>query len=118
MDELLRRFELAADRPFGQLSTGNRRKVGIVQAVAHRPQLLRTAIGLAAAFAVGGYLIYSLLSLVEALAPLRFITPWYWYLQRNMLAHGVPPAAVTVPVLLSLALLAIGWLRFNRRDLR
>ena len=76
------------------------------------------AIGIAAAVAVGGYLIYSLLSLVEALAPLRFITPWYWYLQRNMLAHGVPPAAIAVPVLLSLALFTIGWLRFNRRDLR
>lgn len=76
------------------------------------------AVGVAAAAAVGGYLTYSLLSLVEALAPLRFVTPWYWYLQRNMLAHGVPPAAIAVPVLLSLALFATGWLWFNRRDLR
>jgi ABC-2 type transport system ATP-binding protein len=40
VDGLLDRFELDPGRPFGQLSTGNRRKVGIVQAVAHRPQLL------------------------------------------------------------------------------
>jgi len=37
---LLDRFELDPSRPVGQLSTGNRRKVGIVQAVAHRPDLL------------------------------------------------------------------------------
>ena len=38
--ELLERFDLAADRPIGELSTGNRRKVGLVQAFAHRPELL------------------------------------------------------------------------------
>lgn len=37
---LLRRFDLDPGRRVGQLSTGNRRKVGIVQAVAHRPRLL------------------------------------------------------------------------------
>jgi ABC-2 type transport system permease protein len=76
------------------------------------------AVAVAAAVAVGGYLIYSLLSLVEALAPLRFVTPWYWYLQRNMLVHGVPPAAILIPVLPSVALFAVGWLQFIRRDLR
>lgn len=76
------------------------------------------AVGIAAAFAVGGYLIYSLLSLVEALAPLRYITPWYWYLQRNMLAQGVPPAAIAVPLALSAALFVAGWALFRRRDLR
>lgn len=37
---LLDRFDLDPSRPIGELSTGNRRKVGIVQAVAHRPELL------------------------------------------------------------------------------
>jgi ABC-2 type transport system ATP-binding protein len=37
---LLERFELDPHRPVGELSTGNRRKVGIVQAFAHRPELL------------------------------------------------------------------------------
>jgi ABC-2 type transport system ATP-binding protein len=40
VDSLTQRFELDVDRPFGQLSTGNRRKIGLVQAVAHRPELL------------------------------------------------------------------------------
>ena len=37
---LLDRFELDPTRPFRDLSTGNRRKIGIVQAFAHRPDLL------------------------------------------------------------------------------
>jgi ABC-2 type transport system ATP-binding protein len=38
--ELVDRFELDPTRPIRQLSTGNRRKVGIVQAFIHRPELL------------------------------------------------------------------------------
>lgn len=38
--ELLDRFDLDPGRRMGELSTGNRRKVGIVAAVAHRPELL------------------------------------------------------------------------------
>jgi beta-exotoxin I transport system ATP-binding protein len=38
--ELLGRFDLDPTRRVGELSTGNRRKIGIVQAVIHRPDLL------------------------------------------------------------------------------
>ncbi|MGE0600718.1 MAG: ABC transporter ATP-binding protein [Dehalococcoidia bacterium] len=37
---LAERFRLDLDRPFGELSTGNRRKIGIVQAFMHHPELL------------------------------------------------------------------------------
>ncbi len=37
---LLDRFGLDPTRPIGELSTGNRRKVGIVQAFMHRPELV------------------------------------------------------------------------------
>jgi ABC-2 type transport system ATP-binding protein len=37
---LLERFDLDPSRPIGELSTGNRRKVGIVQAFMHRSELL------------------------------------------------------------------------------
>lgn len=37
---LLQRFDLDPTRPIGELSTGNRRKVGILQAFMHRPELL------------------------------------------------------------------------------
>ncbi len=40
VDELLDRFTLDPGRRIGELSTGNRRKVGIVQAFMHRPDVL------------------------------------------------------------------------------
>jgi ABC-2 type transport system ATP-binding protein len=40
VEELLARFDLDPGRRVGELSTGNRRKLGIVQAVIHRPDLL------------------------------------------------------------------------------
>jgi ABC-2 type transport system ATP-binding protein len=40
VDELLDRFALDPARRIGELSTGNRRKVGIVQAFMHRPEVL------------------------------------------------------------------------------
>lgn len=40
VDTLLERFGLDPGRPVGELSTGNRRKVGVVQAFMSRPELL------------------------------------------------------------------------------
>ena len=40
VQQLLEQFDLDPTRRVGELSTGNRRKVGIVQAFAHRPELL------------------------------------------------------------------------------
>jgi ABC-2 type transport system ATP-binding protein len=40
VDSLIERFGVQPDRPLGQLSTGNKRKVAIVLAFAHRPELL------------------------------------------------------------------------------
>ena len=40
VDSLLQRFGLDPSRPVGELSTGNRRKVGLVQAFMSRPELL------------------------------------------------------------------------------
>ncbi len=40
VDALLQRFDLDPNRRFGELSTGNRRKLGLIQAFAHRPELL------------------------------------------------------------------------------
>jgi ABC-2 type transport system ATP-binding protein len=40
VDTLLERFQLDPTRPVGELSTGNRRKVGLVQAFMSRPELL------------------------------------------------------------------------------
>jgi ABC-2 type transport system ATP-binding protein len=40
VDRLVQRLELDPSRPFGSLSKGNRQKVGIVQALQHRPDVL------------------------------------------------------------------------------
>ena len=77
-----------------------------------------TAIAAATTFAVAGYLVQSLLGLAEVLRPLRFLTPWHPYLERNVLVDGPSALALAVPVLVSLALVGAGWAAFVRRDLR
>ena len=39
-DSLVDRFDADLDRPIGQLSTGNRQKLGLIQAFMHEPELL------------------------------------------------------------------------------
>jgi beta-exotoxin I transport system ATP-binding protein len=39
-EQLARRFRAELDRPLGQLSRGNRQKIGLILAVFHRPELL------------------------------------------------------------------------------
>jgi hypothetical protein len=68
--------------------------------------------------AVAGYLIQNLLGLTDNLRPWRVLSPWHWYLDRNMLAEGPTPGAIVLPVVISAALLTLGWIRFLRRDLR
>jgi ABC-2 type transport system permease protein len=76
------------------------------------------AVAVATAIAVGGYLVQSLLSLTDALAPLRALTPWYWYLDRNMLADGPAVVAIVLPLVVSVPVVLAGWVAFRRRDLR
>ncbi len=40
VDDLIERFDVVLDRPAKELSTGNRQKVGLIMALAHRPELL------------------------------------------------------------------------------
>lgn len=76
------------------------------------------ALAAAATLAVAGYLLQGLLGLSDAIQTLRFISPWHWYLGRNMLAEGVAPDAVVVPLVLAAGLYAAGAVAFQRRDLR
>jgi len=77
-----------------------------------------TAVAVASATAIGGYLVQTLLSVADVLAPARYVTPWHWYLERNMLAEGAAPPAIIAPLVLAAVLLAAGWAVFVRRDLR
>ena len=76
------------------------------------------ALSAATVVAVAGYLLQGLIGLTDAIRPLRFISPWHWYLGRNMLAQGVAPDAVIVPLVLSAAIFMVGATAFLRRDLR
>lgn len=75
------------------------------------------ALAAATVAAVATYLLYSL-SAVGAAHDVRFVTPWYWYLSRNMLVDGVAPEAFLAPLAITAVLIAVGAVRFVRRDLR
>ena len=76
------------------------------------------ALATATTVAVAGYLVQGLLGVSDAVRSLRFFSPWHWYLGRNMLAEGVAPDAVAVPLVLAALLFALALGAFRRRDLR
>ncbi|MGH2758686.1 MAG: ABC transporter permease subunit, partial [Actinomycetota bacterium] len=75
------------------------------------------ALSVAAAIAVGGYVVFGLVS-SGVIRGARFVTPWHWYLSRNVVAEGAGPEALLLPIGLSIALAALGVWRFTIRDLR
>jgi len=75
------------------------------------------AIAIGSAVAAGGFIVFGLVS-GGVLEPLRFVTPWWWYLSRNILARGLAPEAIVMPLAVSGVLFAIGVKRFEGRDLR
>jgi ABC-2 type transport system permease protein len=76
------------------------------------------AVALATAAASAGYLLQSLTAASDRLRSLEVLSPWHWYLDRNVLAEGVAPAAVAVPLVGAAVLFAVAAWRFDRRDLR
>ncbi len=76
------------------------------------------AVAVASVVAVAGYLVQAFAQVSDALRPLRFFSPWHWYLGRNMLVHGVAPEAAVLPPLVAAVLVAVALVTFDRRDLR
>ena len=76
------------------------------------------AVSAASALAVGGYMLHGLAASAPALRGLRVPSPWWWFLDRNLLVHDPTFIAVGLPMLLSLILVITGVLAFERRDLR
>lgn len=75
------------------------------------------ASAVAGAVAVAGYLLVGL-SAAGAPEALRWVSPWHWYLDRNLLVDAPPATATLLPLTLALALAAAGRWRFVHRDLR
>jgi len=74
------------------------------------------AVGITAALAVAAYLVNSLAGIVDALEPLRPLTPFFHYEDPDPLRHGLAPAHLAV--LLAIAVVAAGAaaIAFDRRD--
>jgi hypothetical protein len=77
------------------------------------------AIAVGAAVTGGGLLLQSLASISETLRPVRWLSPWYWFVDARPIIDGW--GAMLVPALLTFAVsaLAVGagaW-RFRRRDI-
>ncbi|MEW6471785.1 MAG: ABC transporter permease subunit [Actinomycetota bacterium] len=76
------------------------------------------AVAVATSVAAGGYLVQSLAALGGGVPTIEGLSPWHWYLDRNILIDGLDPAAVIGPVVIAGLLFAAGCWLFNRRDLR
>jgi hypothetical protein len=50
--------------------------------------------------------------------PLRVISPWWWFLDRNLLVHDPTFLSVVLPALLATLIFVYGIWAYERRDLR
>jgi ABC-2 type transport system permease protein len=76
------------------------------------------AAGVAGGIATITYVLNVLAPAVDALAPLRPLSPFRWYLELDPLIHGVTAINIVVLVAITAAAYAAAWLAFERRDLR
>ena len=75
------------------------------------------ALSIAAAIAVGLYMIEGLAEPVKILGPIREASPWHWLLGTDPIRHGLLWQSWALPVAVSAALIVAGSLAFARRDL-
>lgn len=75
------------------------------------------ALGGASAFAIGGYVLYTLSNMTGSLEALTWISPWRWYVDDAMSIFGLT-WNVVLPFIAAAIGLVVGWLAFLRRDLQ
>jgi beta-exotoxin I transport system permease protein len=76
-----------------------------------------TAMAVASSVAVAGYLLNVLAASAEPIRPARALSPWWWFLDRNLLTEQPTFLALGLPVLLSATLAIVAVIAFGRRDL-
>jgi ABC-2 type transport system permease protein len=74
--------------------------------------------GISGGVATIAYVLNVLAPAVDALAPLRPLSPFRWYLEPDPLIDGVAAANVIVLVAITALAYAAAWFSFERRDLR
>jgi ABC-2 type transport system permease protein len=75
-------------------------------------------IGFAAGLAVASYFITTLLPVVEELADVARLTPWYLFSGAESLSQGLDPILLAIAVVLSVALVGGAIYTLERRDLK
>jgi ABC-2 type transport system permease protein len=75
------------------------------------------ALGVAAGFAVAGYVLYTLSNVTGSLEWLTWISPWRWFIDDAMMVNGLT-LDLLWPFVLAAASLLAGWQLFLHRDLQ
>lgn len=75
------------------------------------------ALGVSAGVAGFGYVGNSLFPLSSALEPLQVLSPWYWLIGDGPVQNGLNVGGVTATVVIGAALVAVGTVAINRRDI-
>ena len=76
------------------------------------------AISTASALAAALFMIEGIAAQVSALRPIREASPWHWFLGTDPIRRGLQWESWVLPVVVSAALVLVGTLMFERRDLR
>ena len=76
------------------------------------------AVAAGSALAVGGYLIHGLAASAEVIRPLRVVSPYWWFLDRNLLVHDPTFLALGAPLIAGVVVVVAGVILYERRDLR
>lgn len=72
---------------------------------------------LAGVFTFAGYMITTLVTTVEALKPVNYLSPFKYFNNTRILDNGLQLSNVSVLVVACSALVLIGWLVFVKRDI-
>jgi beta-exotoxin I transport system permease protein len=75
-------------------------------------------IGVAAGVAVLSYFVTTMVPVVEDLADLARLTPWYLYTGADALYEGIDPILLLISAALAAALFGLGAYTLDRRDLK
>lgn len=70
------------------------------------------------ALAVGTYIVHGIAAAAPAVRGVRVISPWWWFLDRNLLVHDPTFLAIGLPIILATIVFVGGVGAFERRDLK